>query len=239
MSAPDGSRSARTATLSGQGGRDGALGLIPADLLRALGLVLVPAAGAVAGWPSAAAMALVFGAQWLLRWLQGGRPLDWVGQAVLLAAGWCSVIGLYHRVGWLDVVVHAATGAVLAALVGVVARSALRHRHRRGSAASDDAGPASARPGARPGAGPADPAGVVVGVLGPVLTTLALASAALALGVVWEMAEWWGHHQVSEEIGVGYDDTLGDLTADAVGALVGAGATARAARRAGPAGESA
>lgn len=41
--------------------------LIPADLLRLVGLALVPLGGAVAGWPSAAVMFLVFGTQWLRR----------------------------------------------------------------------------------------------------------------------------------------------------------------------------
>lgn len=183
---------------------------IPADVLRLVGLALIPAAGAVAGWPSAAAMFLVFGGQWLLRWLAGGRLLDWAGQVVLLAAGWASVIGLYHRAEGLDLVMHAAATAVVTGLVAVVVRSALRRRGRDG--------------------GPVTPA-EAVRVLGPVLSVLALASAGVALGVVWEIAEWWGHHQVTEEIGVGYDDTLGDLTADLVGAVVAAVVAVRAARR--------
>ena len=87
------------------------LPLIPADLLRALGLILVPVAAVHAGWPSAAAMLLVFGSQWLTRWLAPGGVLDWAAQAVLLLAGWLSVIGLYPRVPWLDLLVHAAASA--------------------------------------------------------------------------------------------------------------------------------
>jgi len=179
------------------------LPLLPADLLRALGLALIPLAGAEAGWPSAAVMFLVFGAQWQLRWLAGGSLLDWAGQAVLLAAGWFSVIGLYHRVGWLDVLTHAAASAVIAALVAVTLRSWLR---RRGV----DAGELARHVG-----------------LG--LALLVLTALTVALGVLWEIAEWWGHHAVSEEIGVGYDDTLGDLTADLVGALAGSALVVRAA----------
>ena len=186
--------------------------VIPADVLRLLGLLLVPAAGAVAGWPSAAAMFLVFGGQWLLRWLTGGSALDWASQAVLLAAGWASVIGLYRRVAGLDLVMHAAATGVVTGLVAVVVRSALRRRGRLG--------------------GPVSPA-EAVHVLGPVLSWLALAAAGTALGVLWEIAEWWGHHWVTAEIGVGYDDTLGDLTADLVGALVAAAAAVRSAVRSG------
>ena len=185
-------------------------GLLPADVLRLVGLALVPAAGAVAGWPSAAAMFLVFGGQWLLRWLAGGRLLDWCGQAVLLAAGWASVIGLYHRAEGLDLAMHAAATAVVTGLVAVVVRSALRRRGRAG--------------------GPVNPA-EAVRMLGPVVSALALTSAGVALGVVWEIAEWWGHHQVTEEIGVGYDDTLGDLTADLLGASIAALIAVRAVRR--------
>lgn len=183
---------------------------IPADVLRLLGLLLVPAAGAVAGWPSAAAMSLVFGGQWLLRWLAGGSLLDWAGQVVLLAAGWASVIGLYHRAEGLDLVMHAAATAVVTGLVAVVVRSALRRPGRSG--------------------GPVTPA-EAVRLLGPVVAVLALTAAGTALGVVWEIAEWWGHHQVTEEIGVGYDDTLGDLAADLVGALAAALLAVRSVRR--------
>ena len=93
------------------------LPLIAADLLRALGLVLIPAAWAVAGWPSAAVMLLVFGAQWLTRWLVPGSALDWGAQAVLLAAGWFSVTGLYHRVEALDLEVLPVEGVLRLAVL--------------------------------------------------------------------------------------------------------------------------
>lgn len=44
--------------------------------------------------------------------------------------------------------------------------------------------------------------------------------AGLAVGAVWEMGEWLGHHYVDSAIFVGYDDTIGDLAADGLGALV-------------------
>lgn len=182
------------------------LPLIPADLLRALGLVLIPAAWAVAGWPSAAVMLLVFGAQWLTRWLVPGSALDWGAQAVLLAAGWFSVTGLYHRVEALDLVMHAAASAVVVGLVAVAVRARLR---RRGE----------------------DP-GALVRRLGLVLSAAALTGAGVGLGVLWELAEWWGHTVVTAEIGVGYDDTIGDLAADLLGAGAGAGLAVRGQLRA-------
>ena len=160
------------------------LPLIPADLLRALGLILVPVAAVHAGWPSAAAMLLVFGSQWLTRWLAPGGALDWAAQAVLLLAGWLSVIGLYPRVPWLDLLVHAAASAVVACLTALVVGAWLR---RRGTEAGQ----------------------------------------AVALGLVWELAEWWGYTAVTPEIGVGYTDTIGDLAADLVGAGIGAALAVR------------
>nr|WP_298985956.1 hypothetical protein [uncultured Micrococcus sp.] len=198
--------------------------LLPADLLRALGPVLIPLAWVTAGWPSAAVMFLVFGAQWLLRWLGGGTLLDWAGQAMLLAAGWFSVVGIYHQVPTLDIVVHAAASAVVAGLVGVSLRAWLRHR--AGSTGGMGAGAEPGRTAGIPGR--TDAAGVVRAV-GPLVAVLALASLTVTLGVVWEIAEWWAHHAVSEEIGVGYDDTLGDLLADSLGALVGSALAVRAA----------
>lgn len=177
--------------------------LIAADLLRLAGLFLVSLAGGLAGWPSAAVMFLVFGAQWLLRWWVGGRPLDWAGQAVLLTAGWCSVTGLYHRVDHLDLVMHAATSAVVTVLTAAAVRSLL---HRRG---------VSVRAALR--------------LLGPVLGWAGLVCAAGTLGVLWEIAEWVGHRWVTEEIGVGYEDTVGDLTANLAGAAGAAAAVVRAA----------
>ena len=179
--------------------------LIPADLLRALGLVLIPAAWVTAGWPSAAVMFLVFGTQWLLRWLRGGSLLDWTGQLTLIAAGWFSVTGLYHRVSALDIIMHALTSALVAGLVGIAVEAALRRRDV--------------------------PASTALRTTGRTLAWLGLTGATVSLGVVWELAEWWGHTFVTEEIGVGYEDTIGDLAANTLGALVGAWLAVRAGER--------
>ncbi|KQX07631.1 MULTISPECIES: hypothetical protein [unclassified Leifsonia] len=42
----------------------------------------------------------------------------------------------------------------------------------------------------------------------------------LAAGSVWEMLEWVGNALTDAVIYVGYDDTIGDLAADAVGGLI-------------------
>lgn len=44
-------------------------------------------------------------------------------------------------------------------------------------------------------------------------------TAGLALGAVWEMVEWLGRAFIDPAIVVGYDDTIGDLAVDALGAL--------------------
>ncbi|MEK6309795.1 MAG: hypothetical protein V4755_03725 [Curtobacterium sp.] len=46
-------------------------------------------------------------------------------------------------------------------------------------------------------------------------------AAGLAIGGVWEIGEWIGHTYLDASIFVGYDDTIGDLAADFVGALAG------------------
>jgi hypothetical protein len=51
---------------------------------------------------------------------------------------------------------------------------------------------------------------------GPVVVC---ATAGLAIGAVWEMCEWVGHTYLDASIFVGYDDTIGDLLADLVGAV--------------------
>ena len=47
-----------------------------------------------------------------------------------------------------------------------------------------------------------------------------LASAGLSLGVLWEVAEWFGHTFIDETIYVGYSDSIGDLVVGGVGAFL-------------------
>ena len=51
---------------------------------------------------------------------------------------------------------------------------------------------------------------------------LAVTSLGVLLAVLWEIGEWLGHTFINPEVGVGYDDTLGDLTAGLLGALTAA-----------------
>ncbi|MET1156798.1 hypothetical protein [Arthrobacter sp.] len=169
-----------------------------ADAGRLLGALLVPASWLVAGWPAAAAMLLVCGGQWLLRWYLLGRPADAVGQLVLLAAGWFSAVGLYHQVSWLDAVMHALASLVVALLVAELL------------------GPMLLR------AELLVPRG---------LRAVVLVGATVTLGVVWELGEWLGHTYITPEIGVGYEDTIGDLAANFIGAVLGAAVRSRHTRQ--------
>lgn len=44
--------------------------------------------------------------------------------------------------------------------------------------------------------------------------------AGLALSAVWEMVEWFGYRFITDAIFVTYDDTIGDMMAGGVGALI-------------------
>ncbi len=55
--------------------------------------------------------------------------------------------------------------------------------------------------------------------LGVVVVSSTLAT---TLALLWEMGEWFGHTVLDDRIQVGYEDTLGDLAAGVVGAVVAA-----------------
>ena len=52
-------------------------------------------------------------------------------------------------------------------------------------------------------------------------TPIVVASmAGLALSAVWEMVEWFGYRFITDSIFVTYDDTIGDMIAGGIGALI-------------------
>jgi len=51
-------------------------------------------------------------------------------------------------------------------------------------------------------------------------TGVLIAALGVALATVWEFGEWFGHTHVDDRIQVGYTDTIGDLAAGTVGAIV-------------------
>ncbi len=162
---------------------------VAGDVVRLGGVVSFLVALTMGG-VAAALFALVLLGLTLLRLSGIPSALDPVTGLLLVVAAWSSVLELYQRYAWLDIVVHlVATGAVAAAVQAALTRAGIF------------AGPTAELPKAR---------------LGVIVSTLSLG---LALGVLWEMGEWFGHTLVDERIQVGYDDTIGDLAAGGLGAL--------------------
>lgn len=111
---------------------------------------------------------------------------------VLLLGAWAATLDWYVAVTWLDLAVHAVGNGLLAVVVVLI-------MVRTGLLPA-------------PSGAPAQQAGLVV-------LTLCVG---VTLGLLWELGEWAGHTYLDDSIQVGYDDTLGDLAAGAVGSL-GAG----------------
>ncbi|MFS0885811.1 hypothetical protein [Aeromicrobium sp. 179-A 4D2 NHS] len=168
--------------------------LLPSDTLRAAGLVSVLGATILDGWVGFALFFLVLGALFIPRALGTSAWLDVTYCATLLIAGWAALLDWYLAVPGLDLVVHgAATGLIGAVTWQVLVRAGALTHH-------DDVRLERPRLG----------------------TFVVTAGAAVTLAVVWEFLEWIGHTWVDERIQVGYDDTVGDLAAGAVGAVVAA-----------------
>ncbi|MCR8670908.1 hypothetical protein [Agrococcus sp. HG114] len=70
------------------------------------------------------------------------------------------------------------------------------------------------------------------GADGAAARVLHVTTAVATLGLLWELGEWAGHALIAPGIGVGYEDTLTDLVADAAGGLIAALASEASARRA-------
>jgi hypothetical protein len=166
--------------------------VIPGDALRLAALVSVVVGLAAYGAVAGALFFLVLSGTMVPRALRAPAVLDVAYCATLLLAAWAAELDWYVAVGWLDVVVHAAATGLVAA----VAHLALV---RLGAVAGVDDHRLT-----RPRLGGA----------------LVTAAVGVTLAVVWELGEWFGHSRIDDRIQVGYQDTLGDLLAGAVGAVV-------------------
>lgn len=107
-----------------------------------------------------------------------------------VVSAWAATLDWYEQVAWLDLLAHAVATGLLAVVL-VTAMVRLRML-------------------CVPAPGPVAGAGLVV-------VTVAVG---LAVGVLWEMGEWWGHTYLDDAIQVGYDDTIGDLVAGGLGSLL-------------------
>jgi hypothetical protein len=163
---------------------------VAGDVVRFFAVLSLVGAATTGKGVAAALFALVLLGLTLLRLLVSPR-LDLATGLLLVAGAWASLLDLYLRFPGLDVPVHVlATGLGAAAL------------HE-----------ALVRVGVLPGPDAPYPRRAA---LGAAVVVVALG---LALGVIWELGEWYGHTHVDDRIQVGYDDTLGDLMAGGLGAL--------------------
>jgi hypothetical protein len=142
---------------------------------------------------------LVLGGTMIPRALQAPAALDASYCVAILFAAWAAELDWYLAVGWLDVVVHAAATGLVAAMAHL----------------------ALVRIGA---VAPVDDVRLRRPRLGSAVVTTTLG---VTLAVVWEFGEWFGHTRLDDRIQVGYTDTMGDLVAGTVGALVAAVLLAR------------
>lgn len=165
---------------------------VASDGVRLLGVVSLLAVLLWHGPVEAALFALVLLGLLVSRCLPAAPLFSSLYGLTLLLAAWSSVMDLYARISWWDLAVHfAATGTIaVMAWYLLAAYGAVTAWH----------------PGGRPVPRFAVPA--VVTALG------------LALSVLWEFGEWWGHNYVDATINVGYQDTIGDLAAGGFGSLL-------------------
>lgn len=176
--------------------------LVAGDVLRAAAALSVVVGLVAWNWVAGALFFLVLGGTMLARALALPTVLDLAFCATILVAAWAAMLDWYVAVGWLDLVVHAAATGLIAAVAHLTL----------------------VRVGAVP---PVDASGLRRPGLGAAVLVAALG---IALATLWEFGEWFGHTHVDDRIQVGYTDTIGDLAAGAVGAVVVALLVARPAR---------
>ncbi|WP_347976370.1 hypothetical protein [Microbacterium sp. ProA8] len=161
-----------------------------ADAVRLLGPLSVVAAFVWWSPSDAGILALTLLALVVPRFV-GVRPaFDVVFCLTVLVAAWSNVLGFYETVPGWDLVVHFVCTGVLAATAYVVL-------------ARLAVVPAPLAPTTR-----------------PVTPIVVVTSLGLSLSAVWEMAEWAGKTLVDPTIFVSYQDTIGDMAAGGLGAIV-------------------
>ncbi|MCC3281284.1 MULTISPECIES: hypothetical protein [Arthrobacter] len=176
---------------------------VVSDAVRLLGAASLLAALLLYGPVEAALFALVLMGLLVSRCLPAAPLFDSLYGLTLLVAAWSSVLDLYASISWWDLAVHfAATGTIAVMAWYLLAGFGVVT--------------------CRPSSGRILPAVAVPAVV---------VSLGLALSVLWEFGEWWGHTYVDDTINVGYQDTMGDLAAGGLGALLSGVLLARLLRR--------
>lgn len=163
---------------------------VTADAVRGAALLSVIAVLLWWGPVEFAVLFLVLGGVLVSRMVRVDPRIDAAYGATLLVAGWSAVIDLYELISWWDLAVHTLATAAIALIAYLLL---LRMRYLP-----------------QPGPGRRAATGVTI-------ITLALG---LSLSVVWEFAEWAGNKYITNEINLGYEDTLGDIAAGGVGSWV-------------------
>lgn len=161
-----------------------------ADAVRVLGVLSVVVAAIWWQPTDAGVVAFALPALVLPRFVGMRAGADLACQIIVLIAAWSNVFDLYRTVAGWDLAVHFAGTGAL-----VVVTYLLLARARIVLA-------------------PDDPAFTMRGAI--VLSTVI----GLALSAVWEMVEWAGWRFISSEIHVSYEDTIGDMSAGALGAVI-------------------
>jgi hypothetical protein len=165
-------------------------GLVPGDVVRVAATVSLVVGIVTFGGVAGALFFLVLGGVLVPRFLRLPTALDICFGSGLLLAAWAAQLGWYESVPWLDLLVHAACTGLIAA-VGVIVLI-------RGRMLGLGALPGRAK------------AGVVV----------ATAGIGALSAILWELGEWAGHTYLDEGIDVGYTDTVTDLGAGLLGAVL-------------------
>lgn len=164
------------------------------DVLRA-GLVLGAVVAAVLGdLGSAVVLGVAAGLALVARWVDLPRPYDWGFVLVIGLHAVGEAIGWYDTVEWFDRVVHVVLPCLSAPVLYIgLARLDVLPDPRDETHARHYVG-----------------MGIVTFCLG------------MAVGGLWEIVEWTSDGLLGTELSEGNTDTVGDLLADSVGAVLGA-----------------
>ncbi|MFF2622938.1 hypothetical protein [Oerskovia jenensis] len=176
------------------------------DVVRVLAGIAIPVGTLLFGFVATALLALVLLGAVIPRAVGLKGPLDPLVGLVLSVAAWIALLDLYAQVAGLDLAVHLVATAVLTVLAYAVLVFL---------GALPSPGPLLDGLGGRPTRSVVD--GLSRPRLGGVVTATALG---VLLALLWEVGEWAGATFVDPSIAVGYLDTLGDLVAGGVGALL-------------------
>jgi hypothetical protein len=131
---------------------------------------------------------------WAVRFVQLPRVYDLAFMVAVALQAWGEALGAYDAIPWFDNVAHFTLPFFLAPTLYIVLA--------RLDVVPDPKDETDLRHYA-----------------GMFIVTFALGG---ALGALWEMWEWFSDHTLGSSLQLGNDDTVGDLTADTLGALCGA-----------------